>query len=421
MGKDLTGKELGKGICQRKDGVYQARIFHAGNHKPIYIYATSIRELKKKRSQTLTKKSNGIEINQPNQTVDNWFEQWMNLYIVGRLKPTTIRNYISSYNRGKKYIGLIKLNDVTSNHIQYMLNQLKSQGYAASSINSTYSTVSCLFEKAVASRLILFNPCKGVVASTPKNFNPKSKEEKEEKYLSDYEIELFFDACKNTRYYELFYILLHTGMRIGEACALEWKDIDFENGFINIDKTIHRTRIYYDEYGNKITFPSEKILITTPKTQNSYRKIPMNDDVVCAFKTWQQKQSADKTKQKKSWGKSNPLLKEYPDPVFTTRNGKHYLPVYAQSECSRITSIVNKREIVAAQKENREARTIKVHPHLFRHTFTTHCYESGMDPASIMQIVGHAHMNMVEYYTHPTSEFITKEFNKYIEEMHKYA
>lgn len=37
----------------------------------------------------------------------------------------------------------------------------------------------------------------------------------------------FFEAISGQRYAELFYILLYTGMRIGEACALEWKDIDF--------------------------------------------------------------------------------------------------------------------------------------------------------------------------------------------------
>ena len=51
MGKDLNGKELGKGITQRKDGIYQARVFKPGYGKPIYLYAVSA-----------------------------WFEDWMKIY-----------------------------------------------------------------------------------------------------------------------------------------------------------------------------------------------------------------------------------------------------------------------------------------------------------------------------------------------------
>lgn len=74
-----------------------------------------------------------------------------------------------------------------------------------------------------------------------------------------------------------------------------------------------------------------------------------------------------------------------------------------------------------AKKEHRNAKTMKVYPHLFRHTFTTHCYKSGMDPASIMLIVGHAHMDMLEHYTHPDLYYIKDEFNKYIGKMHNYT
>lgn len=73
-----------------------------------------------------------------------------------------------------------------------------------------------------------------------------------------------------------------------------------------------------------------------------------------------------------------------------------------------------------AEEEKRLPKMLKVHPHLFRHTFTTHCYQSGMEPASIMTIVGHAHFDMLEHYTHPDKDFIIGEFNKYTSEMHNY-
>ena len=48
MGKDLTGKELGKGFTQRKDGRYQTRISLGGGKKPICLYGHTLKEVKKK-------------------------------------------------------------------------------------------------------------------------------------------------------------------------------------------------------------------------------------------------------------------------------------------------------------------------------------------------------------------------------------
>ena len=49
MGKDLTGKELGKGFTERKDGRYQTRISLGGGKKPICLYGHTLNEVKKKR------------------------------------------------------------------------------------------------------------------------------------------------------------------------------------------------------------------------------------------------------------------------------------------------------------------------------------------------------------------------------------
>lgn len=103
-GKDLKGKELGKGLCQRKDGLYQARVYKPGYSVPIYLYNAKLSELKRERETILQKQKAGASINQITQTVNHWFEEWMKLYVVGRLKATTIRNYIASFNRGKNIL-----------------------------------------------------------------------------------------------------------------------------------------------------------------------------------------------------------------------------------------------------------------------------------------------------------------------------
>lgn len=98
----------------------------------------------------------------------------MELYIVNRIKKTTIRNYIDSYNRCIKYIGYMKLADIQITHVQNMVIELANKGYKKSTIRSTVSVVSSCLERAVIGKMLLFNPCRGIVYPeiTNKNFKP---------------------------------------------------------------------------------------------------------------------------------------------------------------------------------------------------------------------------------------------------------
>ena len=237
----------------------------------------------------------------------------------------------------------------------------------------------------------------------------------EEKCLSIYDTHRFLESCKNTRYYELFFILLHTGLRIGEALALEWCDLDFKHEKLRVYKTLNRVTKYYDLKGNELPERYSTIQITTPKKSASNRKVPLTDAVIAAFMSWKEKQDRDKEKLGKNWGKPNILLKKYPGLIFTTSSGRSYLPSSAQTECRRIVGIVNKHEIALAEKENRDPNLMDVHPHIFRHTFVTRCIQSGMDAATVKKIAGHSDEKMTNYYTHIEEEHIDDEYELYIQ------
>ena len=212
----------------------------------------------------------------------------MELYIVNRIKKTTIRNYIDSYNRCIKYIGYMKLADIQITHVQNMVIELANKGYKKSTIRSTVSVVSSCLERAVIGKMLLFNPVKIAGQNL--------------KRMTNDEIIRFFDVARDTRYYELYMLLLFTGMRIGEACALEWKDVDFQNNYLHVYKTINIVPVYYDDNGNKLDRPYYIKQITSPKRTASIRKIPLFKAAVDALYSWREKQLADKRKYKKSGG-----------------------------------------------------------------------------------------------------------------------
>ena len=73
------------------------------------------------------------------------------------------------------------------------------------------------------------------------------------------------------KYYEVVYILFHTGMRISEFCGLTVRDIDFENHIVNIERQLQRNR--------DMTYE-----IQSTKTNAGTRKIPMTRDVEMCFR-----------------------------------------------------------------------------------------------------------------------------------------
>ena len=94
------------------------------------------------------------------------------------------------------------------------------------------------------------------------------------KVLNKEEVSILIATCRNYRDKFLLSILYETGMRIGEICALRWSDINLETGTISINHTIER--IYIIEGGKRHT----KLVMSTPKTKNSIREIPMNKNSI---------------------------------------------------------------------------------------------------------------------------------------------
>ena len=98
MGKNLKGKSIGRGICQRKDGIYQAKIYVKGTPKPIYLYDSNLNNLRAKKKQHELIKNQSLS-SAAFMTLNDWFEHWMETVCAVKLKNTTIRNYYDNYNR----------------------------------------------------------------------------------------------------------------------------------------------------------------------------------------------------------------------------------------------------------------------------------------------------------------------------------
>lgn len=159
-------------------------------------------------------------------------------------------------------------------------------------------------------------------------------------------------------------ISLYTGIRIGELCALRWSDIDLENRTIIISKTLQR--LYFKE---EIEEKHTKISITSPKTCNSIREVPISSKL------------------------TQTLIKLHannPNTYVLTNTEKYIEPRTYRNFYSQFMDSLDIR---------------KLNFHCLRHTFATRCIECGADYKTVSEILGHANVNItMNLYVHPSIE-----------------
>lgn len=393
MGRDLTGKNIGKGFSQRKDGRYEARAVING--VKIDIYNMNLSQLKKEFENEKAKVIRHETSNRSQMFLKEWFDEWFKLYKEPCLKGGAA---IKVYNRKIRntYIRILgdkKIESLTQSDIQTATNQLKEEGYSNRGVREGLSVLTQCIDTAVANRIIISNPCQNVLIKNA-DIAPK-----ERRVLEHWEQELLLSVAKPELYYELFCIMLLTGMRIGEVGALHWEDVDYTHKYINIKYSIQTA--YVD--GEKIE------AIKSPKTINSYRRIPFFGNVEMLFKSWHKKQAMCKKNAGKNW-KYNDL---YGNLVFTTTKGTPITRYNFIHELKKVENNMKLVEMTNAIDEKREPRQIRhIHPHAFRHTFATRCFELGLEPIFVQRIMGHADYATTAKYTHVLSDLLESEVKK---------
>ena len=95
MGKDLKGKEIGKGLGQRKDGRYEARA--VVNGKKIALYNFNLNELKREFEREKDKARRNNVVSRQDVTVEEWYEALFEQYKKPTLKPSSVSAYIRRF------------------------------------------------------------------------------------------------------------------------------------------------------------------------------------------------------------------------------------------------------------------------------------------------------------------------------------
>lgn len=385
MGKDLKGKELGKGISQRPDGRYIARYTDRFQKRHTF-YGKDLKSVRKKLEKLRYEEENGMFITGINITLTDWFEEYLKLYKEGKVKDTTLYRIRQTYSPCKNdVLSMMKLQEIRAIHIQQLINTMHDRGNTHGTISLLKALLNDMFEKAIGNGYLYLNPTKAIVM-------PK-KVKYEQRFLTEEEQEMFLEVAKEYYHYDIFCANLSMGARIGEVLGLKWSDIDFEKKTIHIQRTLHYAKVTDDE-------PCH-FFFTTPKTETSDREIPLLPETEEIFRRVKKKQLRNRMLFASVWKEDG----EFENMVFTSQDGAPVRYGDVNRTIKKVVLKVNLQEEEMAKFEGREPRELKpFSPHCFRHTFITRCREKGIPYETIKPYVGHSTEEMTAYYDHNKEE-----------------
>jgi integrase len=180
--------------------------------------------------------------NNNESTFKEYAESWISVTAPAELKESTLDDYRDILDKHVLPVfGDLKLSEITKGKIRDFLAEKSNNGYAKSTVMHMRNVISNVLNKAVEYEVIPQNPARNLG-----NKIGRKKDHKEDiNPLTRDECKLLLDAVKVhfSEYYTLFLLLIRTGMRVGEALALQTGDIDFNARFITVSRGLSRGRV----------------------------------------------------------------------------------------------------------------------------------------------------------------------------------
>lgn len=308
--------------------------------------------------QLIKDHARGLRYNKENTTLREYINDYNEVFI----KPNTpkkatllYKEDLLKYLYNDKVLISKRVIDLTETDIQRFFNSFKLfNGNVPSkeTKKKVKGMLNRILKKAIKENLLAFNIVEDIKLIGTKPI--------EKKTLTQKELNALLTVAKSHRLYPLLSIVATMGLRIGEALALTWNDIDFNTKELNINKSYSKVGTKF-EIGDTKTPNSKRILAIPPQTLEVLHKAYILR------------------------GKDTPYI----SPVCYLKSNTKRLPIEAD----------NFRRLLHSWCK--EANITVITTHELRHTFATLAYHNGMTLKDIAHYLGHNNIKMlIKTYNH---------------------
>ena len=276
----------------------------------------------------------------------------------------TVQRLLAREKFGSQQIKNVKISDAKL----FLIKLQQEDGKSYSAVHSIRGVLRHAFQMAVDDDIIMKNPFGFELASVVVNDSVRREavsRDQMRKFLK-----FIHDDNIYCKYYEVVYILFHTGLRISEFCGVTVRDIDLKNMKIKVDHQLLRTS-------------QMKYMVTETKTEAGKRLLPITEDVAKMFQVLVEDREAPKIE---------PIIDGHSGFLFYDKEG---MPLVAMHWQHRFDHMVNRyNEIYRIQIPN-------ITPHVCRHTYCSNMAKAGMNPKTLQYLMGHSDISVtMNVYTH---------------------
>ena len=339
-----------------------------------YIYGHSKEEVEQKVSR-LTGTISSLKIASLQNSFCDLMKEWLLVFKINDVSSRVFENCMRNFNLHIKpnvqNMGILQIDSVV---IKKLLNRIYTSNHSVEVVRKTKTLLKQFFDYAVEEKLVQYNPVLSV------NFKVKEKVDllelkKPYKAIPPEDRKKFLEVLtQNPFLLTLCFVGFYMGLRVGEILALKWKDINFKNSTLNINKGITYT-VNFDENGNKV---GVKTIVSTPKTSVSVALLPIPVILLDALKNW-------KKLQKQRGEKLGIELTSDEDFVFC-------------NDDKSVRTYYGTRTIYYRFLRKNKLNEQEFHFHALRHTFGTILKENQENLYNIQLLLRHATAKTTERY-----------------------